>query len=164
MAIKDFFQRDHREIDGLYRAALEQAKSGATEAALRTYDQYERFLERHIVWEETLLFPAFEEATEFKEGGPTQVMREEHRRIRAFKAELRAHLATLKGPAPPTHPLWEASRALVEVLGDHNRKEEAILYPMCDRSLSPFLREKILRQVEEEKGEPAPARARTDCC
>lgn len=157
MTITEFFEQDHREIDALYRSALEKAKKGAMEGARKICAEYDRLLERHIVWEETLLFPAFEEATGAKEGGPTDVMREEHRRIRGFKAELRERLADLKGPATETDRLWMIASALEETLGEHNRKEEAILYPMCDRRLAPFRREAILRQVGAEKSAAAPA-------
>src|SRR5262245_36352884 len=130
--ITGFFQRDHREIDALYRRALERAREGETGRALADFDEYDRNLERHIRWEEELVFPAFEEASGLRGVGPTEIMRAEHREIRALKQRLRAEIAALRGPADRSAPLWRTSRSLETVLGEHNAKEEAVLYLACD--------------------------------
>ncbi|HKB15726.1 MAG TPA: hemerythrin domain-containing protein [Planctomycetota bacterium] len=153
--ITDFFQRDHREIDALYHGALERAREGAAGPALSTFEEYDRSLERHIRWEEDLVFPAFEEASGLRGGGPTEVMRAEHREIRALKQRLRAQIAALRGPADRTAPLWETARSLERVLREHNAKEESVLYLACDQTLPRESRAGILRQVAAEKA-PAP--------
>ena len=54
---------------------------------MRGKECFEKFkfgLHRHIAWEEEILFPLFEEKTGMTDGGPTFVMREEHRQIKAL--------------------------------------------------------------------------------
>ncbi|MDE2291134.1 MAG: hemerythrin domain-containing protein [Elusimicrobia bacterium] len=85
-------------------------------------------LSRHIVWEEEVLFPLFEEKTGMT-GGPTQVMRTEHRWI---KDRLDAVHEKVRAADPGSDGEVEA---LLAVLGQHNMKEENILYPAIDAQL-----------------------------
>ena len=149
--ISAFFQQDHHEIDALYRDALERAREGETGRALSTFDEYDRSLERHIRWEEDLVFPAFEEASGLRGEGPTEVMRAEHREIRGLKLELRAQIAALRGPADRSASLWGTARSLERVLGEHNAKEETILYLACDQGVPREKKQGILRRVAGEK-------------
>ncbi|HET6204163.1 MAG TPA: hemerythrin domain-containing protein [Planctomycetota bacterium] len=153
--ITDFFQQDHREIDDLYRDALERAREGEPAHALATFDEYDRNLERHIRWEEDLIFPAFEEASGLHGEGPTEVMRAEHREIRVLKQRLRAEIAVLRGRADGSAPLWRTARSLEKILGEHNAKEETVLYLACDQGVPRGKRLGILRRVAGEKA-PAP--------
>jgi iron-sulfur cluster repair protein YtfE (RIC family) len=78
--IVSVFQQDHQAID----RALEQYRSLKHFNFQEAKDSFKRFwtgLQRHIVWEEQLLFPVWERKSGLTGGGPTQVMRLEHRRI-----------------------------------------------------------------------------------
>lgn len=124
-AITTFFEKDHDEIDALLAGVDFSAPAAAASLA-----EFDRRLERHIVWEEDILFPAAARLAPPLADGPIAVMRAEHRAIRALKTAARAALEA--GDAV-------AARArvaeMLDVLGPHNRKEEQILYPMCDRVL-----------------------------
>jgi len=98
--------------------------------AKEAFKEFKIGLQRHIVWEEELLFPMWEKKTGMIEEGPTPVMRFEHSRIKQLldaihqKVE-RQNLDTDQG-----------EQALVNLLSSHNRKEERALYPAIDNVTS----------------------------
>ena len=70
--IVSVFQQDHQEID----QALEQYRSLKHSNVQAAKDSFKRFLtglQRHIVWEEELLFPVWERKSGMTGGGPTQI-------------------------------------------------------------------------------------------
>lgn len=141
--IARFMEDDHDRLDGLF----ERFKKGGDDAA-SSFAEFASGLRRHIGWEEELLFPPFEALTGMADCGPTAVMREEHRMIKQVLGEMEGRL-----PGSP-----EKARALAPqllgVLGDHNIKEEQILYPWLDSSLG---QDEIAR-VRAAIGIPARAR------
>ncbi len=83
------------------------------------------------MWEEDFLFPAFEAQAEMvQDHGPTGVMRNEHRQIKAFLEEIQAKVA--EGDLRTE----ESEGSLLQVLTAHNVKEEKILYPWIDNCVS----------------------------
>lgn len=121
---------DHDRLDALEGAAFESLGAGDLASARTTFAAFARGLERHIRFEEEILFPAVEERAGFPpHAGPTAVMRAEHAEIRACLAGITAALDADGAGA-------QAIRArLGGLLGDHNLKEERILYPLADRAL-----------------------------
>ncbi len=95
--------------------------------AKRCFKEFKRGLERHIVWEEEILFPLFESKTGIHETGPTAVMRLEHRGI---KEALEKIHGKVRGQNPESD---REEEALLSVLKEHNGKEEQVLYPMIDQ-------------------------------
>ena len=139
--INGFFEKDHDEID----AILVGVDYGRPGEALPRFEEFDRRLERHIVWEESLLFPAAVSAAPHLEHGPVAVMKMEHERIRERKAEA---IRRLRGGDASG-----ASRAveeMLEVLRPHNMKEERILYPACDQFLAGPAADALLARVRED--------------
>lgn len=122
--IAEIFERDHRGLDGLLGDAERSLEAGQRARAAVIFSRFREGLERHIVAEEEVLFPAFEELTGITRG-PTEVMRAEHTEIRRLLREARAGLERAEAAVPLA--------ALTSLLAAHNRKEEGILYPMLDR-------------------------------
>lgn len=124
--ISAFFENDHREID-----AILERTAFASPSALADFSEFDARLERHIRWEEELLFPAVAAKAPPLEMGPIRVMKMEHVAIRQHKAAALAALKAGDGAAAKAH-----SEAMLQVLTGHNRKEEAVLYPACDQMLA----------------------------
>jgi len=80
--------------------------------------------------EETVLFPAFEAATGMTMG-PTRMMRLEHAQMRELFGQMNAALTNRAA-----RDFAGSAETLLVLMQQHNMKEENILYPMCDRSLS----------------------------
>jgi iron-sulfur cluster repair protein YtfE (RIC family) len=139
--VQRFMDTDHRRIDRLIELFSAHKGSDLTQAtALLT--RARATLLRHIRWEEELLFPAFEDKTRLRETGPTVIMRQEHVRIKAAMEQIAGVLE-----AGASAGLEAAEQELAGVLAVHNRKEETILYPMINKSLSASERSKLLDKM-----------------
>lgn len=151
--VAGYFGRDHEEIDVLLeyvrRDLGEAVRSGGTPpATLRPYfEEFKRRLERHMGWEERLLFPAVESGALELAAGPGRVMRLEHQEIHRRIAELQELVrSSAEGenvPAAAQRLLEE----LLSILAGHNMKEEAVYYPLSDRRLSREESERLLSEV-----------------
>lgn len=126
-SVSGFFEQDHREID----AILAVVAFEFPEKAVEPFKEFDRRLERHIHWEEGILFPAVARKAPDLEAGPLRVMKLEHEEIRRHKAAALKALREGDGSLARDHV-----RAMTGVLKPHNVKEEHILYPACDDLLS----------------------------
>lgn len=129
--VSEYLAWDHDRLDALLAGARTALQAGDTAGARGAFGEFRTGLLRHIQMEEAVLFPAFERATGMGEGGPTAVMRMEHRRIEGVLEEMRGLFA---GPAPGIAAFETLRAALLGVLEEHNLKEEHVVYPMTDRS------------------------------
>jgi uncharacterized protein (DUF2249 family) len=87
---------DHDRLDAIWREVFEARRGGDYAGAREAFARFELGLRRHIRFEEELLFPAFEAAAGMPpEGGPTGVMRAEHREIEAILAPPPTRCATI---------------------------------------------------------------------
>ena len=66
--IFDFMAADHDGLDGLFKEFQKASHSGPAEAK-KLFSEFSFGLKRHIVWEEEILFPPFEERTGMKDVG-----------------------------------------------------------------------------------------------
>jgi len=129
--------RDHDRLDAIL-ADFQHAKD--TEKKRSLFQQFAVGLREHIGWEEGILFPPFEEKTSMRDAGPTAVMRMEHEHIRRL---LRTVMAAVESSD-------ETVQSLISVLIPHNHKEERVLYPWLDQSLT---REEIAEHMKRIEGE-----------
>ncbi|MFB6265551.1 MAG: hemerythrin domain-containing protein [Candidatus Nanohaloarchaea archaeon] len=136
--IEQFMEKDHTEIDSIFER-FQERRTG-TEESREEFSEFRRRLERHIRWEEDILFPEFEERTSISGGGPTEVMRQEHDQIRD-------HLGRIEEGLEAERETGEEEEKLLQTLSDHNRKEENILYPWFDEELSEEERREILEEL-----------------
>jgi regulator of cell morphogenesis and NO signaling len=138
---------DHDRLDALEAAAFQKRASGDLQLAYELYAEFAAGLKRHIGFEEQLLFPAFEEKTGMPPtAGPTAVMRAEHREIEALLGQIEA------GIADATAPVESLRRSFHAVLGDHNLKEEQILYPTTDNLLGEEGADRLVERIQRFGG------------
>lgn len=144
--ITTFFQQDHDRLDGLLQQ-FHQLKRSDFEKAKPSFVAFKYGLQRHIAWEEDVLFPVWETSIGI-EGGPTRVMRAEHREIgRALEA---VH-QKVQSQDPESD---QEEQALLDLLMMHNQKEERVLYPAIDSVLTAQDRTAIyerMHSVPEER-------------
>lgn len=133
--ISGFFAKDHDEID----AILSRADFRDAAAALLILREFDYRLERHIIWEETVLFPAAARVDPALARGPIPVMLHEHIVIRAAKAKALESLRRGDGMAAMTR-----IQEMLVILASHNEKEESIIYPSCDRLIPKAEAESML--------------------
>lgn len=133
---------DHDRLDALEQRAFRLLESGDAPAARQAWAEFALGLKRHIRFEEELLFPAFERSLGLPaDHGPTAVMRLEHRDIEALLE------AIGRGFAGDGAGL--SLRAdLHDVLGQHNEKEEQVLYPSTDQALGPSASDALVARIQ----------------
>jgi regulator of cell morphogenesis and NO signaling len=128
-SINQYYTEDHQRLDDLFHE-FTNLKASDRPAAEKSFGEFKAGLERHIVWEDEILFPAFEQKFGHLQGGPTAVMRLEHREIRKCLDAIARKLAEQNFDTD------DEEARLVPALCVHNQKEESILYPMMDRMFS----------------------------
>lgn len=126
-SLDDFLSDDHNRLDELIATFQERKDEKPVEAA-EFLAEFTSGLLRHLVWEETILFPLFEQKT--AQTALTNTLRAEHEEIRAWLTALNDKVE--EGDADCDH---EAAM-LVNELGAHNGREEQSLYPRLDKLLS----------------------------
>lgn len=139
---------DHRELDRVF----EEFQACPLPDRERRRALFERFavgLRHHIALEEQQLFPLFGEGDA---GRRQQVERllEEHRRIEEALEALSARLSSSGGST------GELETALLDVLWEHNAREEGAVYPWLDTALSPDALRRLATQLarESERSDP----------
>ncbi|MEK7236725.1 MAG: hemerythrin domain-containing protein [Nitrospirota bacterium] len=138
--ISAFYEQDHDRLDELFKT-FQQLKRSDFAKAKEAFKDFKLGLQRHIVWEEDLLFPLWEEKTGMSEGGPTFVMRAEHRQI---GQQLEAIHGKVAGQNPDSD---QEEQALLNLLGSHNMKEERVLYPSIDQVTTEEEREAVFQSM-----------------
>lgn len=128
--IADLLSHHHSACDEAFAQAETAVEEAGWTLAGCAFQRFVTLIEQHFSAEETLLFPAFEQATGMA-GGPTSVMRMEHEQMRGLFAEMQAAVCGQRGD----DFLGDAQTLLI-LMQQHNMKEENILYPMCDQVLA----------------------------
>jgi iron-sulfur cluster repair protein YtfE (RIC family) len=125
-SVAQYFAKHHNELDDCFKSFQAQKYHNYGKAK-EAFKRFKAGLERHIVWEEQLLFPLWEERAGMSDSGPTFVMRGEHRHI---GQRLEALLRKVQNENPDSAVEEEALTVLLKA---HNMKEERVLYPSLDK-------------------------------
>ena len=142
VTIAGVMSRHHGMCDALFA----QCEAAVLEQRWGDADGYHarfcRAIEAHLGAEESLLFPAFESSTGLQ-GGPTQVMREEHAQMRGILEQVTEAISERQ-----FETYADLCEMLLILIRQHNLKEENILYPLCDRSLAQGSQELLSRLAQ----------------
>lgn len=144
--IRESFEQDHERLDALF-TSFQNLKRSDYSKAKEAFTQFKFGLQRHIVWEEDLLFPIWEQKTGLTEGGPTQVMRMEHRQIGELLEAIHEKVKERNSESD------QEEERLQAVLASHNMKEERILYPAIDKVLEDSERASLFKAMKEMPNE-----------
>ncbi len=129
--ISEFMSAQHRHCDTLFSDFEAVAEQERWPEADRAFGEFRRATLAHLEAEETVLFPAFEEATGMaRNQGPTGVMIMEHEQIRDLMEQIAQALA-----ARNAERVLDLGDTMMITIGQHNMKEEQVLYAMCDQRL-----------------------------
>lgn len=146
-AVTESLAWDHDRLDALEQEAFAARAAGDYGAAFAAYRAFAHGLRRHIGFEEGVLFPEFEARAGLPpEAGPTAVMRFEHREIESLLARIEA------GIGDPSASVDAARVEMHRILGEHNFKEERVLYPGTDRLLTAAERDDLVKRIQAFAG------------
>jgi uncharacterized protein (DUF2249 family) len=138
-----YMQTDHARLDKILVRHGEAVKEGRWDEALSHFSEFDLGLRRHIAVEEEVLFPVFEGKTGMRDAGPTMVMRMDHEEIKKI---LERVLASTRDQDPAA--VKESTQALLSFLGDHNMKEEHVLYPELDACVNDTERSETIKKSQ----------------
>lgn len=139
--VLEFLRADHARLDAIICELQGRLDTGNLTAARARFDELACGLERHILVEEQLLFPAFERATGMV-GGPVPVMHQEHALLRELLGRISDAISA--GDAADARDLLDEALAFLE---PHNMKEEQIIYPRTDQALGERESEALVEQM-----------------
>ena len=139
--VSGYLQTDHARLDAIVAKLEGQLEAGDLTDARPLFDELACGLERHMLAEENVLFPAFERVTGMM-GGPVPVMHQEHAELRALLGRISDALA-----AGDADTAGDALDEAVQLLRQHNMKEEHIIYPRTDQALGEQAREALVDQM-----------------
>lgn len=145
--ITAFYEEDHDRLDELFKT-FQTSKRSDFAKAKEAFKEFKVGLQRHILWEEELLFPMWEEKTGMVEDGPTPMMRHEHSQIKQLLDAIhhKVEEANLESD--------QEEQALLNILSSHNRKEERALYPAIDNVTDADERGKVfgdMKSIPEDR-------------
>jgi regulator of cell morphogenesis and NO signaling len=137
-SINDVSTEDHRRLADL----LEEFQESKPQDSARAKELLARFvsaLHRHLRWDESILFPLFEQ----KSGrtGLTRTILAEHQEIRERLEALSEKLEETDADS------GYEEKMLVEELGGHNAREEYAFYPELDRLLSDEEKKRVFEAM-----------------
>lgn len=147
-----FMGEDHDRLDGIFKE-FQKVKNTDLGKAQMLFHEFKVGLQRHIVWEEEILFPLFENQAGMREAGPTAMMRREHKEIKHFLEGIHQRLTSSDVQT------GELEEKLIGVLTEHNNKEESILYPWIDSSVNEQEKRRAFTNMEN-----LPAEKYNQCC
>jgi len=136
-----FYEKDHDRLDELFKT-FQTSKRLDFVKAKEAFKEFKIGLQRHIVWEEELLFPMWEEKTGMIEDGPTPVMRFEHEQIKQLLEAIHRKVEEQNLDTD------QDEQTLSNLLSSHNRKEERALYPAIDNVISPDERARVFSDMK----------------
>lgn len=143
--ITTYYEHDHDRLDGIFKE-FQATRQSEFERAVALFREFKAGLMRHILWEEEILFPIFENKTNMHGYGPTAVMRSEHRLIEQYLEAIHAKLAQRNADTEPEE------QALLKTLFEHNMKEERILYPEIDKMMVDEERMEVFERMKTKYG------------
>lgn len=108
----------------------------------------------HHAKEEELLFPAMEAAGVPREQGPIGVMLYEHTLGRGYVSSMAETLAAYRaGEEAQAAAFASHARNYIALLTQHIEKENNILFPMADRTLSEQIQARLVEQFDDVERE-----------
>ena len=139
--INAFMSAHHKSCDEKFAEAEQAIADNHWDSGLKLWKAFADELLIHFSREEVVLFPDFEQATGMT-AGPTQMMRLEHQQMRALLNEIDKAAA-----ARNKDLLLGLAETLMITMQQHNMKEEQMLYPMMDQSMTDI--ENLIEKVSQ---------------
>ncbi|MEY4529088.1 MAG: hypothetical protein RL768_2807 [Nitrospirota bacterium] len=140
--ISSMFDEDHDRLDALFKS-FQTLKRTDFPRAKRAFLEFKTGMQRHVAWEEDVMFPLWEKKSGQTGGGPTIVMRREHQEIQDC---LESIDRKLQAQNPETD---HEEEILLDLVDRHYMSEEEVLYPEMDHLMTPEERAAAVRAIEK---------------
>lgn len=155
--VLDFMSEDHDRLEVIFRQ-FQHSKKIDPNLANKLFYEFKIDLQRHIVWEEEILFNYLEDKNKAlkssaSNSNPIALLRMHHTQIKDYLDKIHKKLENLDMKTD------ELENWLMELLEEHNIQEEEIVYPWIDEDLTEF-------QIEEafDRMKNLPKEKYNKCC
>jgi len=142
MEIKDFMIQDHQRLDQALEGFVGISTNDPT-LKMELFHRVRAVLERHMAWEEEILFPCIERRSGMHMPGPSALVQFQHQRIKALLEKLSIQIANKEKEVD------ESQKELIALLTLHAEEEKRVLYPWIDLCLCEEDREKVLEKMKQ---------------
>jgi iron-sulfur cluster repair protein YtfE (RIC family) len=136
-SISAYFEKDHDLLDEIFQQYLNYKQTDLT----RSDEQLLKFkseVGRHLICEEEILYPLYEQKCGTEQDA-TNVMRQEHQKVRSFINMLET------GKTLNDHEV----KTFLIVIGQHCLKEECVIFPELDRVLTPVEKAVVFEKLQQ---------------
>ena len=142
MEIRDFMTQDHQRLD---QALKDFAGISTNDPTLKMelFHRVRAVLERHMAWEEEILFPCIERRSGMHMPGPSALVQFQHQRIKALLEKLSVQIVNKEKEVD------ESQEALIALLTLHAEEEEKVLYPWIELCLCEEDRKEALKKMKQ---------------
>ena len=140
--ISSIFDEDHDRLDALFKS-FQTLKRTDFPKAKSAFLEFKTGLQRHVAWEEGVMFPLWEKKSGMTGGGPTIVMRREHQEIQDCLESIYRKVQAQNLETDHEEEI------LLDLVDRHYMSEEEVLYPEMDHLISPEERESAFRAMEK---------------
>ena len=143
--ITTFLTKDHRACDEEFANLENTVADGDWSKSEKAFASFHSDMQHHFNMEEKVMFPSFEAKTGMQ-GGPTQMMRMEHKQMLQVLEQMKDDIIN-----KDKEHFFGLSETLMMLMQQHNMKEEQMLYRMADQHLSDDLSNVVLQMKELER-------------
>ena len=142
--VNQYYTEDHEHLHAaLHR--FQSLKAGEPGKAKEAFQGFKAGLERHILWEERILFRWYDQQLGHLRNCLTAVLRREHAQILVYLDEISRKLAQ------GNFATGDEETRLETVLRLHNQKEEDAFYPAMDQILNDEQRAAVFVAMKKAK-------------
>jgi iron-sulfur cluster repair protein YtfE (RIC family) len=143
--VNQYYTEDHEHLHAdLHR--FQSLKAGETGKAVEEFQRFKAGLERHILWEERILFRWYDQQLGHLRNCLTASLRRDHGQILVYLDEISRKLAQGNFATDDEEGRLETALRL------HNHKEEEALYPAMDQILNDEQRAAVFVAMKKAEG------------
>ena len=143
-SINQDFTEDHQHLQALFRR-FQSMKATNRPGAREVFEEFKSELERHILWEERILFPWFDQKCGNLNFSPIPSLHREHEQILVCLDDITQKLVREDLSSD------DEEKDLERALCLHNEKEEQELFPALDESLTDQERTAVFAAMSERR-------------
>ncbi len=143
------FGADHEWLTGLLAATRRAWDRGDAALAAHVFTKLDHRLRQHMRVEDELLFQTLEQRVGTPEAELAAGLRAEHDQLNVRLDRV----STLLASAAPA--AGEELAELERVLCEHERREELLAFPACDRAVEPEVRSLAARELDRRLWGPS---------
>ncbi len=142
--VNQYYTDDHEHLHAALRR-FQSLKAGEPGEAAAVFQAFKSDLERHILWEERILFRWYDQQLGHLRNCLTASLRRDHGQILGYLDEISRKLAQ------GNIATGDEEACLETLLQLHNQKEEQALYPAMDKILNDEQRAAVFVAMKKAK-------------